>query len=131
MEIGTTIRAAQATGPGEVPVLDQNGLIPEAFIPKSASGGGGQWVSLGTPAQAKGKYVEGDYYRLWTSFGCLNFMYGTEDSYFYLWNGSSTILFYPRGFSNSSTNFIGYYNNSQWRDSGSDTAVVEHWVPDA
>ena len=41
MEFGTTIKATQATGPGEVPVLDENSLIPEAFIPKSASGGGG------------------------------------------------------------------------------------------
>ena len=40
MDFGNTIRAAQATGPGEVPVLDENCLIPEAFIPKSATGGG-------------------------------------------------------------------------------------------
>lgn len=40
MDFGNTIKATQATGPGEAVMLDDSGMIPEAFIPKSASGGG-------------------------------------------------------------------------------------------
>ena len=34
------ISGAQASAPGQAPMLDENMMIPEAFIPKSASGGG-------------------------------------------------------------------------------------------
>lgn len=34
------ISGAQASAPGQAPMLDENSLIPEAFIPKSAAGGG-------------------------------------------------------------------------------------------
>ena len=39
------ISGAQASAPGQAPMLDENSLIPEAFIPKSASGGGALGVS--------------------------------------------------------------------------------------
>lgn len=106
----------------------------------TATGGGGHWKSLGTPAQAKGQYVEGDIYRLWSKFGLFQFRAGYDNYTIILYNRSdsapdSGVFFYPESRSFGTQNAYlweglkGNYSNTDPADDPLDR--IEHWVPDA
>lgn len=133
------ISGAQASAPGQAPMLDENSLIPEAFIPKSASGGGGHWESLGTPSQAIGHYVEGDIYRIWSEWGCTLFQ-NNGQSYVNLGMvhrtnaGEYTIAF---GIGSGSLYYRSVGSGGAWSTENSGTPSssldyirIDHWVPD-
>ena len=101
--------------------------IDQSVIMTGAGGGGGHWESLGTPAQAKGQYVEGDIYRLWSLCGCFVFKKGTEETF---GDGLHYVigpyLFYPEGY--TSEQFLQLSGGVMFEDP---PLFVDHWVPDA
>lgn len=98
----------------------------------TATGGGGHWESLGTPAQAKGQYIEGDIYRLWSLCGCFVFRKGAEQSsggklYYIIGSSrSGAYQFYPEGY--ESEQFLQLAGGVLSEDP---PLFVDHWVPDA
>lgn len=126
------ISGAQATAPGQAPMLDESMMIPEAFIPKSATGGGtsGHWESIGNPGQSY-QWVAGDTYRIWTPYGCEMFRYRSSP-----YSGfTGIVLVYTSQYVvydwvAGEVGEVEVLGDMPWSRLDDNLWEVEHWVPD-
>ena len=94
--------------------------------------GGGHWESLGNGTQAAGQFVDGDYYRIFSTFGCLFFKKVPDTiwitlSYNTAYQVDNIRYCYLRYSLSSGELLVSRFGLSV----NASELSVEHWVPDA